>query len=100
MAVRSLVNRDCVLIWLETQFQQSFNTPNKAADEERDSMLSIYESIVDELVRSEQQRAMTSSIIEKADSTETFAEEPVKSLPGWLLDIDIFIQRASFEAGE
>lgn len=101
MAVRSLVTRDCVLVWLETQFQQSFNTPNKAADEERATMLRIYETIVDELVRSERERDLNPTTTEKVNAEETSTEkEPMKSLPGWLLDIDIFIQRASFEAGE
>ena len=101
MAVRSLVTRDCVLVWLETQFQQSFNTPNKAADEERATMLRIYETIVCELVRSERQRDLTPNTTDEANPEDTSAEkEPAKSLPGWILDIDIFIQRASFEAGE
>ena len=101
MVVRSLVNRDCVLVWLETQFQQSFDTPNKAADEERASMLKIYETIIDHLVRLEQQRDLTPNTAEvNGDTGNTSMEEPLKSVPSWVLDIDIFVQRASFEAGK
>jgi hypothetical protein len=100
MAVRSLVTRDCILIWLETQFQQSLQTPNKAADEERASMLQIYETIVAELVRAEEQRGTTARAIENGDQEDSAAGQSVRSSPGWILDVDIFVQRASFEAGE
>jgi hypothetical protein len=97
-----LVNRDCILVWLAAEWDDTYRHPNKAAEEEQGSILRIYKDIIETLSTLEEQRrnrdALT--IAEKGDVAVESASKASPARPGWIMDVSSFISKAAATAGE
>jgi hypothetical protein len=93
LAARSLVNRDCILIWLSSEWDETLLRPNKAADEERSSILRIFADVIQTLSGLELQRR------ERDADSESKGDETVSARPTWLTDVGMFIKKAAIGAG-
>ena len=93
MAARSLVNRDCILIWLSSEWDETLLRPHKAADEERSSILRIFGDVIQTLSGLELQRR------ERDGAAEGKDDEAVIARPTWLTDVGMFIKKAAIQAG-
>lgn len=102
LAARSLVNRDCILVWLAVEWDDTYQRPNKAAEEEQGSILRIYKDIIETLSTLEEQRrdrdALT--IAEKGDAEVESVSKASPARPGWIMDVSSFISKAAATAGE
>lgn len=67
--------------------------PNKAADEERSSILRIFADVIQTLSGLELQRR------ERDAGAEGKDDETVSARPTWLTDVGMFIKKAAIEAG-
>jgi hypothetical protein len=89
-----LVNRDCILIWLSSEWDETLLRPNKAAEEERASILRIFGDVIETLTTLELQRRERDAVAEKSDDDATVAR------PTWLTDVASFVKKAAIQAGE
>jgi hypothetical protein len=104
LASRSLVNRDCILVWLAYEWDDTYRRPNKAAEEEQESILRIYREIVETLSTLELQRrdrdAATKAENGGYETKPKLEPEAGHARPGWLLDVGSFVKNAAPKAGK
>jgi hypothetical protein len=93
LAARSLVNRDCILVWLSSEWDETLQRPNKAAEEERTSILRIFADVIETLCSLEMQRRERDAVAEEGNGDATVAR------PTWLTDVAVFIKKAAVQAG-
>lgn len=89
------MNRDCVLVWLISEWDETLSRPNKAAEEERTSILRIFSDVVDTLSVLEHQRRQND-----AAAPEDKADLGVVARPTWLTDVAVMIKKAAHQAGK
>jgi hypothetical protein len=97
------VNRDCILVWLNGEWDETIHRPNKAADEEQESILRIFGDVVETLSTLELQRRERDSVAngsvpkekENGDVMEVDSDEAVVARPTWLADVARFIKKAA-----
>jgi len=89
---------------LNSEWDETIHRPNKAAEEERESILRIFGDVVETLCTLELQRRERDSITngsapkENGDAMDVDGDDTIVSRPIWLTDVVRFIKKAAPEA--
>lgn len=89
-------------MWLAYEWDDTYRSPNKAAEEEQESILRIYREIVETLSTLELQRRDrdAASKAENGDTEMKTESEAEHARPGWLMDVGSFVKNAAPKAGK